>query len=94
MIFFSQRKPKAFDYKPRYYDPEKERRELRRRELCGPDTYRPNDEYKPGMYLREQIHDRRCNRTDRGREVKRNSMLRLAVILALLVLVAYLMFFR
>lgn len=33
MIFFSQRKPKAFDYKPRYYDPEKERREQRRREL-------------------------------------------------------------
>lgn len=47
MIFFSQRKPKAFDYKPRYYDPEKECRELRRRELCGPDTYRPNDESSP-----------------------------------------------
>ncbi len=94
MIFFSQRKPKAFDYKPRYYDPEKERREQRRRELCGPDTYHPNEEYKPGMYLRNQIRERRAYRISKDRDAKRNSMLRLAVILVLLVLVAYLMFFR
>ena len=94
MIFFSQRKPKAFDYKPRYYDPEKERREQRRRELCGLDTYTPNEEYKPGMYLRNQVRERRSQHISRDRDAKRNSTLRLAVILALLVLVVYLMFFR
>ncbi len=94
MIFFSQRKPKPFDYKPRYYDPEKERRELRRKELCGPDAYTPQQEYKPGMYLREQARDRRSHHISRDRDAKRNSMLRLAVILALLVLIAYMMFFR
>ena len=46
------------------------------------------------MYLRNQIRERRAYRISKDRDAKRNSMLRLAVILALLVLVAYLMFFR
>ena len=39
--FFKTEKPKAFEYKPRYYDPIKEKREQRRKELGledgGPD---------------------------------------------------------
>jgi len=32
-VFFKSPKPKAFEYKPLYYDPEKEKRELRKKEL-------------------------------------------------------------
>lgn len=94
MIFFSQRKPKAFDYKPRYYDPEKERRDQRRRELCGPDAQAPQQEYKPGMYVRNHVRDNRMYRISKDRDRRRNSSLRLAVILVLLVALAYLMFFK
>ncbi|MBN2174770.1 MAG: hypothetical protein JW731_11610 [Bacteroidales bacterium] len=33
IVFFRIPKPKQFNYPPRYYDEEKERRELRKREL-------------------------------------------------------------
>ena len=47
-----------FRYIPRYYDPEKERREQRRRELCG--TSSADDaEYTPGQYIRTQRDARR-----------------------------------
>ena len=94
MIFFSQRKPKPFDYKPRFYDPEQERRQERRREL-GLDSAvhdAGGSEYRPGMYVREQVHARRSQRPSRRRQ--KTSMLRLAVMLVLLVGIAYLFFFR
>jgi predicted nucleic acid-binding Zn ribbon protein len=34
-LFFSQRKPRGFNYKPRYYDPEAEEREHRKRVVLG-----------------------------------------------------------
>ncbi len=34
-LFFNQRKPRGFDYKPRYYDPEKEAREERKKIVLG-----------------------------------------------------------
>lgn len=33
IVFFRRPKPKGFNYKPRYYDPEKEELEERRRQL-------------------------------------------------------------
>lgn len=46
-----KRRPNQFNYIPRYYDPEKERREARRRELRGESS---NDDtpYTPGKYIR------------------------------------------
>ncbi len=38
-LFFSQRKPRGFNYIPRYYDPEAEEREQRKRIVLG-DKYR------------------------------------------------------
>ncbi len=38
-LFFSQRKPRGFNYTPRYYDPEAEEREQRKRIVLG-DKYR------------------------------------------------------
>ncbi len=69
-IFFKRAKPRQFEYKPRYYDPEKEAREQRRRELCGEDPEEgKNGEYKPGQYIRRDMLARR-GIGQRGRRTK------------------------
>ncbi len=55
MSFFRphKTKPRQFNYIPRYYDPVKEEREQRRKELHG--TSSTDDEpYTPGRYIRTQ----------------------------------------
>jgi len=61
---FKTRKPREFNYRPRYYDPEQEAWEGRKkevradREMLG-DTFKDSDEeYVPGQYVR-QIRIRR-----------------------------------
>lgn len=58
-----RRKPREFEYKPRYYDPEKEAREERRREILG-ERETPKDDaggenYHPGQYIRKNMYARR-----------------------------------
>ena len=48
-----------FRYIPRYYDPEKERREQRRKELCGVSSD-DDGEYTPGKYIRTQREARKA----------------------------------
>lgn len=63
-----KRKANEFKYTPRYFDPEKERREQRRRELCGESTADANKEYEVGQYIRTQRAARaeaRATRQDR-----------------------------
>lgn len=59
-----------FRYTPRYYDPEKERRDLRRMELCGTSSH-DDGEYVPGQYIRTQREARRLakanSKNNRGR---------------------------
>ena len=76
-----------FRYIPRYYDPEKERREQRRRELHGTSSELDNAEYQPGQYIRTQREARRAaqNRSEGGR--KSPSMLVLMLIAVAVVLV-------
>ncbi len=74
-LFFNQRKPRGFNYIPRYYDPEAEAREERKKIVLG-DRYRtpaqrerdaalaagkdvPDENYVPGAFLREHISARR-----------------------------------
>lgn len=56
MGFFSPHKRHAnkFNYVPRYYDPAKEEREMRRAELRGErrDNQGDSGEYEPGKYIR------------------------------------------
>jgi hypothetical protein len=44
-IFFSQRKPRGFNYLPRYYDPEAEAREERKRIVLG-EKYRSPEQLR------------------------------------------------
>ena len=79
-------KPRQFDYRPRYYDPEKEAREKRREELLGarPAT---EGEYVPGDMLRRRRMQRMMESEAGRRRGRRRtgSVLFLLVILAALV---------
>lgn len=85
-MFRKQPKPRSFDYRPRYFDPEKERTRI----------FRPpgsEESQLDGMRSRISRHFREYNREDGtgsslfspGRQV-RQSNLRLVVILVLLLL--------
>lgn len=52
----------SFNYIPRYYDPEKERREQRRKELCGESAIDEGGEYKAGQRIRAQREARNARR--------------------------------
>ena len=64
MSFFRphKRNPRQFNYIPRYFDPVKEERDRRRRELHGTSTTTDEEEYTPGKYIRTQREARDASR--------------------------------
>lgn len=66
MSFFRphKTKPRQFNYIPRHYDPVKEERDRRRRELHGTST-QDDEEYTPGKYIRTQREARDASRGER-----------------------------
>lgn len=68
MSFFRphRSKPRQFNYIPRYYDPVKEERERRRRELHGTSS-NDNELYTPGRYIRTQREARDAAREESSR---------------------------
>ncbi|MCD8172040.1 MAG: hypothetical protein LUD76_01030 [Alistipes sp.] len=54
---FRTQKPRRFNYVPRYYDPEAEAREERRKQVLGI-TDEPEGEYVPGQYIRSNMRSR------------------------------------
>ena len=96
MGFFSPHKRHAnqFNYTPRYYDPAKEERELRRAELRGerrPDEKR-GEEYEPGQYIRakrEAREARLVKEKQQSRSDKRMNMWVMGAGLLLLALFIY-----
>ncbi len=90
--------PNRFNYTPRYYDPVKEAREQRRRELRGErgediDTAVSQGEYKPGDYLRRRkamrLERKSVESAERGG--KRNPIMTLALVAVFVLLLAYLL---
>ena len=81
-----------FRYIPRYYDPEKERREQRRRELHGTSSEQDGQEYVPGQYIRTQREARRLSQSNNGGR-KMPSMVVL-MILAFAVIIVYMLYPR
>ena len=82
-----------FRYIPRYYDPEKERREQRRRELHGTSSEQEGAEYQPGQYIRTQRDARRAAKSNNEGGRKMPSMLFL-MLLAVLVIIVYMLYPR
>ena len=81
-----------FRYIPRYYDPEKERREQRRRELYGTSS-QDNGEYVPGQYIRTQRDARRAAQSSNKGGRKMPSMM-ILMLFALLIIVVYMLYPR
>ena len=74
MSFFRphKSKPRQFNYIPRHYDPVKEEREQRRKELHGTSSMDDEEEYTPGKYIRTQREAREASRgNDSGMSGKR-----------------------
>lgn len=89
--------PNRFNYIPRYYDPAKEAREQRRRELRGErgddiDDAVAEGNYKPGDYLRRRKSMRleRKGAESAERDGRRNPIMTLALVAVVVLLVAYL----
>ena len=86
IVFFSRPKNKQFDYKPRYYDIEKDKREQRKKELgLGSD-----EEGGKRKYFRGELQNRwRSNRKDEKDKTRRRTMIYLVMIF----IVIYYIFF-
>ncbi len=86
LTLFKLGKPRGFNYKPIYYDPAREEREERRREVLGPDAEStPEGEYKPGDIIRTYgIKRSRTGITSRLADKKRTSTTRAVIALAIL----------
>ena len=96
MGLFSPAKKHAnpFRYTPRFYDPEKERREQRRRELCGRSSESDEAEYTPGSYLRTMRDARNMSGRNAGSARRGSSSLVLMMGIALLVVLVYVLYPR
>ena len=80
-----------FRYIPRYYDPEKERREQRRRELHGTSSELDSAEYQPGQYIRTQRDARRAAKQNNegGRKMPSTMLLMLFAVLVIIIYMLY-----
>ena len=81
-----------FRYIPRYYDPEKERREQRRRELHGTSCEQDGQEYTPGQYIRTQREARRVAQSNEGG--RKTPSMAILMLLAVAVIVIYMLYPR
>lgn len=84
IVFFKRPKPRQFDYKPRYYDEEKERKEERRKAFADAEKGAP-------VNLKREI-DVRWRRIDRRNRHKSKSI-NLLVYLVVVALLIYFLFF-
>ena len=89
--FFKLPQYNVFDYNPRFYNPEKEAREDRRKELREEQGKLPVDanspEYKPGNSIKGSFRPKMPRKAFRSR----NSTIRVFVIMAALFFLAYIL---
>ncbi len=85
---FSTPEYNVFDYKPRYYDPAKEKRRQRLRQLRIEEGKSPDfdSEKDPGSIVRGGFRQRMSDRKYR----ERSSIIRFLIILGILLFLAYL----
>lgn len=92
MGFFSPHKRHAnqFNYTPRYYDPAKEERELRRAELRGErrQNEKRGEEYEPGQYIRAKREAREARLVKEKQQSRSDKRMNMWVMGAGLILVA------
>ncbi|MCF8365363.1 MAG: hypothetical protein K9H16_06255 [Bacteroidales bacterium] len=84
IVFFKRPQPRQFDFKPRYYDEEKERKEERRKAI--------EDGSVVGSKTLKRDIDRRWRRIDRQNRNKAKSI-NLLIYLIVVALLVYFVFF-
>jgi hypothetical protein len=94
MGFFSPHKRHAnkFNYVPRYYDPAKEEREMRRAELRGErrDDQGDSGEYEPGKYIRAKREAREARMIQEKKQKRSDKKMNMWVMgLGLILLVIF-----
>jgi hypothetical protein len=94
MGFFSPHKRHAnkFNYVPRYYDPAKEEREMRRAELRGErrDNQGDSGEYEPGKYIRAKREAREARMIQEKKQKRSDKKMNMWVMgLGLILLVIF-----
>jgi len=85
LVFFRTPKPRRFDYKPLYYDKEKEEREQRKKELGIIDSTDHMDKFKADL--------QRKWRYERQAKKQRTSELRTVIYVMIVGFFVYLIFF-
>ncbi len=85
LVFFRRPKPRQFDYKPRYYDKEKDEREQRKKELGITDSDDHIEQFRSQL--------RRKWKYDREAKKRKTSDLKTIVYLLIVFLFVYLIFF-
>lgn len=90
-IFFSQRKPRGFNYKPRFYDPDAEEREARKRVVLGEKyvSKEADENYVPGSMIRRHVATRRGGVADTMHK-RRKKTASIPILIAVLALLGYL----
>lgn len=83
-----KRHANPFTYVPRFFDPEKERREQRRRELTGCTSEDTEENYTPGKYIRS-VREAREEKGVRKGGTPKMMILAAVVLLAMCVYMLY-----
>ncbi len=92
--FFRLPSVRKFDYKPRYFDPEKEKREARKREILG-DSYSSATESSTAHAFRIKgaMSQKHKNYTEIAKKESKRSNLRLIIIIIILSAIAYYLYY-
>lgn len=90
--FFKTREPNRFNYKPLYWDPDKEKREERVRRIKAELGQEVELGKRPSSTITRGSFRQYSSRSNR--KAGRESNLRIILIVALLLLIAYLFFYR
>lgn len=92
--FFKVPKHRQFDYKPRFYDPEKERREKRKIELgLGGESDEDVEEGLPGSIIRSGAMRKRHEMYSQkmAQQKRQTLLLRVLLVVALIAAAAYIL---
>lgn len=88
MFGFGGKKPRQFNYKPRFFNPEEEERERRKR-FSDIDLDAKDDKYIPGSIVQHE-RIKRMTISEQEKALKnRSSKMRLIIFMILLILAAY-----
>lgn len=94
-LFFNVRKPRKFHHDPIYFDPKKDELDERIRKVKREIGELPEEEYKPnlkGSFIDQSAHVKRRQGNEEKSSTARN--IRLAVILAILLILLYYFYIR